>query len=464
MTDDRRSSRAGRLGVRARLTFVAVVVVGVVLAVSGSLLVWLAGNRIEDAIVDGAEARLDSLAAFAEGGTLEDPLPSRDAELISQVIDATGDVVAADRVLDGVPALAVPGLAAGETVEYTSQDLLEPFEDGLVEDEGPYAVLVRGVQFDGGTGVVLVAASLEPAATARRAVIPVLGFGLPLLLAVLGAATWLLTGRALRPVDRMRAEAVQISGADLHRRLPVPEPRDEVRALAESLNEMLARLEDAMARQRRFVADASHELKSPLAALQTMIDVALDDPDPGAREAARLDLAGEVERMERLVSGLLVLAGSDEGRSPARQVEVDLDQVAGREASAAARRTGVAVDASAIEPARVLGDPDRLARLVRNLLDNAARHAAGQVWVALASSAGEAVLTVSDDGPGIPPELRERVFERFVRLDEGRSRDAGGAGLGLAVARAIARHHGGDVAAAEPRRGGATFEVRLPAA
>ncbi len=452
----------GRLGVRARLTLVAVVVVGVVLAAGGWLLVWLAGNRIEDAILDGAEARLDSLAAFAEGGTLEDPLPSRDAELIAQVIDASGDVIAADRVLEGIPALAAPGLAVGETSEYTSQDLLEPYEDGLVEDEGPYAVVVRGVELRAGTGVVLVAASLEPASNARRAVIPVLGVGLPLLLALLGAVTWLLTGRALRPVDRMRAEAVRISGAGLHRRLPVPGPRDEVRALAESLNDMLARLEDAMVRQRRFVADASHELKSPLAALQTMIDVALDDPDPSAREAARQDLAGEVDRMERLVSGLLVLASSDEGGAPARFVEVDLDQVAGREASAAARRSGVTVDASAIEPVRVLGDPDRLARLVRNLVDNAARHAAGQVWVGVAAANGDAVLTVSDDGPGIPQDQRERVFERFVRLDEGRSRDAGGAGLGLAVARAVARSHGGDVAVTDARHGGATFELRLP--
>ncbi len=454
----------GRLGVRARLTLVAVVLVGVVLAVGGWLLVWIAGNRIEDAIVDGAEARLESLVAFASGGGLADPLPSRDAELIAQVIDAEGRVVAADRVLQGIPALAAPGLAVGELVEYTSQDLLEPFEDAVVEDEGPYMVLVQGVELDGGSGVVLVAASLEPAANARRAVIPVLGVGLPLLLAVLAAVTWLLTGRALRPVERMRAEAVGISGADLHRRLPVPAPRDEVRALAESLNEMLARLEGAMARQRQFVADASHELRSPLAALQAMIDVALDDPDPAAREAARRDLGGEVDRMERLVSGLLVLASSDEGQAPARRVEVDLDQVAGREAEAAARRTGVAVDASAIGPVRVLGDPDRLARLVRNLVDNAARHAAAQVWVAADTENGEAVLTVSDDGPGIPHGMRERVFERFVRLDEGRSRDAGGAGLGLAVARAIARSHGGDVVVAEPRHGGATLEVRLPAA
>ncbi len=454
---------AGRLGVRARLTLVSVVVVGLVLAVGGWLLVWIAGNRIEDTIVDGAEARLDGLVVFAAGGGLADPLPSRDAELIAQVIDRAGQVVAADRVLGGIPALVSPGLAVGERDQYTAQDLLEPFEGELLEDEGPYVVMVEGVELADGTGVVLVAASLEPASDARRAVVPVLGAGLPLLLALLGAATWVLTGRALRPVERMRAEAVGISGADLHRRLPVPAPRDEVRALAESLNEMLERLEGAMARQRRFVADASHELKSPLAAFQAMIDVALDDPDPATRETAGHDLAGEVDRMERLVSGLLVLAGSEEGQAPTRRIEVDLDQVAGREAAAAARRAGATVDAAGVAPVRVMGDPDRLARLVRNLVDNAIRHAASRVWVTTAAVGAQALLTVSDDGPGISPAERERVFERFVRLDEARSRDAGGAGLGLAVARAIARSHGGAVVVADPRRGGATLEVRLPA-
>ncbi len=463
MTDRPLPRLVQRLGVRARLTLVAVLVVGVVLAVGGWALVWLSGNRIEDAIVDGAEARMESLVAFVAAGAVEDPLPSRDAELVAQVIDGRGQVVAADRILSGIPALAEPGLAVGESRKYSAQDLIEPFEGGELEDEGPYVVLLQGVELTDGPGLVLVASSLEPAANARRAVIPVLGAGLPLLLVVLAGVTWLLAGRALRPVDRMRAEAVGISATGLDRRLPVPVPRDEIRALAESLNDMLGRLEAAMARQRQFVADASHELKSPLAALRAIIDVALDDPDADVREQARRDLAGEVDRMELLVSGLLVLASSDEGRAPGRRVEVDLDQVTGREVEAATRRSSVTVDASRLGAARVLGDPDRLARLVRNLVDNALRHAATRVDVVLDVAGGEARLAVSDDGPGVSPADRERIFERFVRLDEARDRDAGGAGLGLAVARAIARSHGGDVTVADGSGTGVRFEARLPA-
>ncbi len=449
---------AGRLGVRARLTLVSVVVVGVVLAVGGWLLVWAAGNRVEDAVFDAAESRLEGLLAFAGEG-LDDPLPGSDAELISQVIGADGQVLAADRILAGVPALVDRRVAPGERVSFESDDLLEPFEGRILEDEGPYRVFVAGVALPGGDGLVLVAASLEPASDARRAVVPLLLVGLPALLAVLAAVTWLLTGLALRPVDRMRAEAVGISAADPGRRLPVPAPADEIRALAESLNDMLGRLEGALVRQRQFVADASHELKSPLAAFQAVIDVALDDPDPAVRAAARADLASEVARMERLVSGMLVLATSEEGAPAPRRVEVDLDQIAGREAAAARRRSECEVDARGVEPARVSGDPDRLAQLVRNLVDNALRHAETRIWLATQVDGGECVLTVGDDGPGVLPADRERIFERFVRLDDSRARDTGGAGLGLAVARAIARSHGGDLVVAD----GSVFELRLPA-
>ena len=227
---------------------------------------------------------------------------------------------------------------------------------------------------------------------------------------------------------------------------------------------MLDRIESSAERQRRFVADASHELKSPVAAIRTMLEVADASPGSVSLEELTRDLLAEDLRLERLVADLLVLARTDEDGLALETVEVDLDDLVAEEAGAATSRFGIAIDETGVEAARVIGDAERLRRLLRNLLDNAARHAAGQVWVALERDRGSALLTVSDDGPGIPPGQEERVFERFVRLDTARSRDKGGTGLGLAVVRAIAVAHGGWVEVDESRHGGATLAARLPLA
>lgn len=451
-------------GVRARLTLVAVLVVGIVLVIGATALLWLAGTQEEDSIIEGAETRLESLITLAELPDLQDPLPGRSNDFISQIIGPDGEVLASDRILGGTPALLAVDLEPGARDEFTSPDLLEPFEDFGVEDEGPYRVFVAGARLaDGSRGTVLVAASLEPAEKIRQTLLPLLAFGLPLLAAFVAGTTWILTGRALKPVDRIRTEALTISGADLHRRLPVPVARDEIQRLALSLNEMLARLETSANQQRSFVADASHELRSPLASLRTMLEVAAAEPDPDLQAGLLRDVEGEVDRMQHLVDDLLYLASYDEAGPAGRTYEeVDVDQILGREASLLARRSSVLVDTTGVEPARVMGDGVRLSQLVRNLIDNAARFAATQVWVTSFEDGVHAVVQVSDDGPGIPAAERERVFDRFVRLDESRARMTGGAGLGLAVSRSIARNHGGDVRVAEPVHGGATMEVRLP--
>jgi signal transduction histidine kinase len=260
----------------------------------------------------------------------------------------------------------------------------------------------------------------------------------------------------------MRAEAEHISAAALGLRLPTPGSVDEIGRLAATLNAMLDRLEASAVRQRRFVADASHELKSPLAALRTMVEVGIGPSNDNLELEA--DLLAEVGRMERMVADLLYLALHDESPSADRIVEVDLAGIVRVEAESVALRSGLEVDASGIVPLNVLGDPDRLTQLVRKLTDNAARHATSKIWLETAALDGNGLLIVSDDGPGIPAAERERVFDRFVRLDDSRARDTGGAGLGLAVARAIARSHGGDLRVTEPRHGGATIEARFPLA
>jgi signal transduction histidine kinase len=446
---------------RARTTMVAVVVVGLVLGIGTSVFLTSVRNRIESSIADAAAARVDGIVAVIDAGALSDPLPGRHADSLGQVVDAAGQVVASDQLIAGLgPLVSVESIDQRTLLH--EQSLFEGGERsvGGLEDSGPYLIIVQPVGLAAGKGWLIVAASLERAEEALGESTPLLGIGLSILLAIVGLITWILTGRALRPVEKMRAEAELISASALGLRLPNPGAVDEIGRLARTLNAMLDRLEASAVRQRRFVADASHELKSPLAALRTMVEVGMGAPM--AYPELESDLLAEVGRMERMVADLLYLALHDESPGADRMIEVDLAGIVRSEAESVARRSGLEVDASGAIRLNVLGDPDRLTQLVRNLTDNAARHAASRIWLETAELNGHGLLTVSDDGTGIPEAERERVFDRFVRLDDSRARDTGGAGLGLAVARAIARSHRGDLKVGEPHHGGATLEARFP--
>ncbi|CAM5624084.1 HAMP domain-containing sensor histidine kinase [Streptomyces hirsutus] len=278
--------------------------------------------------------------------------------------------------------------------------------------------------------------------------------GFPLLAALVAGMTWVITGRALRPVAGIREEMAAITASeDLKRRVPEPGTHDEIARLARTTNETLAALETSVERQRRFVADASHELRSPIASLRTQLEVAAAHPE-------LLDLDGAVEdtvRLQHLAADLLLLARLDAGERPV-DARVDLAALAREEA---AGRTGVTVD---VESAEVAGSRGQLARVLGNLLDNGRRHARETVSVSVRREGDRAVLAVADDGDGVAEADRERIFERFVRLDAARSRDDGGAGLGLAIARDVAVRHGGTLTAGAAPSGGALFELRLPLA
>ncbi|ARF58483.1 sensor histidine kinase [Streptomyces gilvosporeus] len=309
----------------------------------------------------------------------------------------------------------------------------------------------------GETATVYAGAPLATQYDAVGTVVRSMLIGLPLLLAVVAGVTWLVTRRALRPVEAIRGELSAITGAgDLTRRVPQPASHDEVARLAATTNETLAALEASVEQQRRFVADASHELRSPIASLRTQLEVAAAHPE-------LLDLDGAVAdtvRLQHLAADLLLLARLDAEEQP-QGTSVALDDLVREEV---ARRTdALPADVRIAGPARVRGSSRQLARVLGNLLDNAQRHAAGTVFVALRTEGADAVLEVADDGPGVPSAERERIFERFVRLDDARSRDDGGAGLGLAIARDVVRRHGGDIAVRQPPGGGAVFQVRLPA-
>jgi signal transduction histidine kinase len=244
----------------------------------------------------------------------------------------------------------------------------------------------------------------------------------------------------------------------LDRRVPAPPTDDEVGRLAQTMNRMLDRLQASSVRQREFVSDASHELRSPVAAIRTELEVALREPASTDWASVASNALAENERLERLVDDLLTLARLDEGRVPAAE-DVDLDDVA-REEAARLRDPRLTVD---VGPAPVRGNREQLARVIRNLLENASRFAAQRIALSVAPVEGFAVVTVADDGPGIPAADRERVFERFTRLDEGRARSGGGVGLGLALVRAIAEAHGG-AATVVADGAGARLEIRLPRA
>lgn len=427
---------------RARTTIAAALIVGIALLVASIGLVWFVEASLTSQIRSVAQARAREIARGAE------PTGGDPEEEFVQVLDEGGRVEVASANVEGSDALArVP---AGGEVRIRS----------IPEAEGPF--LAVAAEAPGGR-TVLVGRSLDDVGEARGAVIAGLVLGVPLLVALVGVVTWTIVGRALRPVDRMRVEAERISSDALDRRLPDPGTDDEIERLATTLNRMLDRLERSQVRQRGFVADASHELRSPIAVIRQHAEVARAHPE--RVDAGRLaDVVLEEEaRLERLIDDLLLLTRLDEG-ALALDERVALDDLA-REEAARLRAIGASdVDTGRVGDGTVTGSVSQLERVLRNLGDNAARHARRTIALGVTERDGHVVLTVDDDGPGIAGADRERAFERFVRLDEGRAREEGGAGLGLAIVREIVVAHGGEVAMFDSPLGGLRVEVRLPAA
>jgi signal transduction histidine kinase len=286
-----------------------------------------------------------------------------------------------------------------------------------------------------------------------------LWLGLPILVLAAGAMTWLITDRALAPVSAITRRVRELSSTNLDARVPVPGTDDEIAELARTMNEMLDRLERASVNQRQFVSDASHELRSPVASIRTQIETALRYPDGVDWPSVAQVVLAEDERLDHLVGNLLAMARYEEGRY-GRKCDVDLDDLVMAQSP---RMTSVQLDLSGVSAGRVWGNADELTSVVRNLLDNAARHARSQVAVSVREVGPWVVLSVCDDGAGVPAGDRDRVFDRFARLEEGRSRDGGGTGLGLALTKRIVEHHGGRVRVGDAPLGGAEFVVELPA-
>ncbi len=306
---------------------------------------------------------------------------------------------------------------------------------------------------------VVVARPLNSADEAVRAATVLMTVAVPVASAFVALVIWVVVGRSLHPVERIRRD-VESVGDDLTRRIESPGGTDEVARLASTMNKMLDKLEASQRAQRRFVSDASHELRSPVAAIRQHTQVALLHPGATDLESLASSVDSEADRLNGLVNDLLLLARLDEGVARNRR-EVDLDDIVLAEADRL-RALGVAVDTTRVGPARVLADEGLLVRAVRNAAENARRHARSRIEFSLSAAEGRVALCVDDDGEGVPEEDRQRIFHRFERRDDARSRDSGGAGLGLSIIAEAAQHTGGSAKMGVSPAGGARLELHLP--
>jgi len=454
-------SRLGpQMGVRARSVLVTVVVVMAALLVGGSGLVWALHANLEQTAESTARARAaEVVERVASEGLTEtaDSLTdrSRSGELV-QVLTADGRVVGSSNRSVSTAPLSPARPAVGQ---YTSADLEL---SSAAEEDDDWKVVSTALTADGATYVVQVAVPVRVQRETVQTVAAFLLAGAPLLLGAVAVAVWVLVGRALRAVERIRTAVADIDASHISDRVEIPPTRDEVAALAETMNVMLDRLESSSQAQQAFVSDASHELRSPLATLTTAAELALRGDEP-TRTRLLGTMNAELTRMRGLVENLMTLARAERRDPAGGRSEVDLDDLVDHEARRLQLTSERAVQVE-IEPVRVLVDAQQVAQPLRNLVDNAERHARSTVRLTLRRAGEEAVLWVDNDGEVIAEQDRDRIFDRFVRLDDSRSRDAGGSGLGLAITRAGLRAQSGDVRVVDAPDGWCRFELRLPLA
>jgi signal transduction histidine kinase len=444
-----------RWTIAARSAFTAGAVVFIALALAGAALTVALYQALLSGVDDAAARRVGDVAAglgVDSAADLDAPLLDTDQRIVAvQVLDADGHLVTSSR-----------GAPASPLVDFRRMG--PKLQVGLTDDvpsDNDQRVSGRTVDTKFGRYTVLVAGDIEAAESTVRTALLLLVGACPVVVAVAAVATLRLMRRSLRSVDAIRARVAEISTSDLTERVPVPPGHDEISALATTMNDMLARIESGHAVQRQFVGDASHELRSPLTAIISALDVAVAHPEVFDLEVAMTTLVPEAQRMRVLVEDLMLLARADEGMLATHREPVRLDDIATgeviRQRSIARRDIDIVT-----EPVSLRGDGAMLSRVVRNLLENAVRHARSRIDVTVHSHGGYAVLTVADDGAGILERDRSRVFDRFVRLDSDRARRSGGTGLGLAIVADIVTAHGGRVSIGDRAGGGTVLTVQLP--
>ena len=430
--------------IRFRVTAIAVVLSSLLLTTASLIIVLLLRAQHTDNVDEGLRQRADTIEAAL--GRVPIETIAGDEDLLVQLVPPTGELESTTN-LRGVGPIVPPQMG------------LQTINDVPGRREH-FRVLTRAVTTPAGVAVLHVGINFDDVTDPVSIVSRLLSAVVPAAVVMLAALVWWLTGRTLRPVEAIRHEMAAITATTLDRRVPVPHTGDEIHRLAQTVNGTLDRLEDAVRRQNRFVSDASHELRGPLTRIRGALELdasrLADSQDSGSNASI---LADTIE-LQRLIDDLLHLARVDGGADPLAVAPLDLDDIVLRETRRIREPGLLVVDTSAVSAAQVIGDQRQLTRAISNLLDNAQRHARSALTITLAEIDGYARLTVADDGPGVPPAERERVFERFARLDNARTRDAGGSGLGLAIARDIVHRHRGTLVIDDEGR----FAMCLPAA
>lgn len=434
---------------RLRLTALATTFVVAVLIAAAGLLFVLQRGQLADTVDRSLRERADTIESLFALSDLPDSFTADDDDRGVQVVTEDGQVIIASDNLDGEEPVAELGASTAETIRTV--------EDFALGDDG-FRLLSRRFESDTGVFVVHVAESTDDLDDTTESLLTTLVFVVPALAVLFAAMTWWLVGRTLRPVDDMRAEVDAISDMREPHQLPHPGRDDEIGRLAGTLNQMLDRLHRSGEQQRQFVADAAHELRTPLTRIRTTVEVDLAQPDAAMPIRTNTEVRDEAVGLQRLIDDLLHLARSDDGQELGSYALLDFDDLVMDEIQGQRHWTpGVAIDASAVSGCDLLGDDAQLRRAVRNLLTNAARHARSAITVTLGNEADEVRLIVDDDGPGVEPDQREVIFDRFSRLDEARTADDGGAGLGLAITRDIVTRHNGTIHCEQSPLGGARF-------
>ena len=444
---------------RFRITAVTSALLLAILAVTGLLLVLVQGSLLVDGVNEAIEQRADDIESL---------LDSDGARTIGTGAEETAVQVVRNGTIVETIGPFQPAVPFGVAPPPGRTQIISTVRNPVGID-GDFQLLSRRIGAGDGSVVIHVLGDLSDVNEARNVLFGALAIALPAAAALSALLIWTMVGRTLEPVENMRAEVADITGAELDRRVPEPGTNDEIDRLATTMNAMLSRIEGAALQQRRFIDDASHELRTPLTRLRSSLEISQAHPDTVDLDVAFDELLEETVGLQRLVEDLLYLARADANPAAIAASErasmepVDLDDVVIDEVSRV--RPEISTDISTVESARVWSRRGQVLRAVRNVIENAGRHAESVVAVRLSIEGRNAVLIVSDDGPGVSPEARELVFDRFSRLDEARTGESGRSGLGLAITKEIVERHGGTISFVDPASSiGAEVHIRLPIA
>lgn len=444
--------RVNSKSLRARITLAAVTIVGTVLAVAAVLLFTVQRSQLIQNIDNSLDREAAEVVAAFNANT-EAMMGERGDDRIVQIIDGKTIIDASSAELRSVRVIDPASIDIDEDdVAFTTLSAI-PIEDDQ------YRLLVRRMQVRGQEAFVVVGENTDDLNDNLRTLAISIAIMVPIASALLGAVAWFTVGRTLSPVSSIQTQVNAISGDRRGERVPVPTTSDEIADLATTMNAMLDRIDHAQERQKSFVEDASHELRSPLTRLRTSLEVDLATTDRDLNQTGH-ELIGDLDDLQTIVNDLLFLART--GQQPtADPCPVDLDAVIDRVVDRLGQHSGISIDTKNVDPIEVTGNEVHLSRLLSNLVSNALRHADATVWITAKHEPDAVTVEVEDDGPGIALDDRARVFERFTRLDQSRTAKTGGSGLGLAIAKQIVESHNGTIAATAARTGGAKFTVRF---